>query len=184
MAPDGGVVEVGVGQRIAQLRQDRSEAPQDHIQRRTSERIKDALKRAGASQKSELTKAQADRAAEASPQRRGKALLDFIMSGEKKAGPPREARQINWDTPFKKGDSPGYLAMISIDGGKNFELVDTFQGLGLEGEKNLAEKLGVSFPEGLRDLVAKDEVRVLSMNARYVNLSDGSTERGGDSSDE
>ena len=140
------------------------------------ELAKAALKRAGMSQDlKSYEKDQIDRAASVSPQRRGKSLKEFITSGEKAPGPPRDTRQIEWDTPFKKGDSPGYIAMLSKNDGKSYEFVGTFQGVGVEGEKNLAKVLGVSFPEGLRDLVAKKNYRVLSMNARYVNLSAGAT---------
>ena len=162
---------------------DKGKAPEAEEKKEPTreELIKDALSRAGISTDlSGYEKDQLDRAASVSPQRRGRALREFIMTGPKSAAPPRDVRQINWNTPFKHDEngqavaSPGYLIMLKKPGAKNFELVGTHQGTGVEGEKAAAELLGVSYPEGLRELVEKGQV--LSMNARYVNLSDGATQ--------
>lgn len=135
------------------------------------ERIQAALGRADMSTDLKgYEKAQLDRAADVAPQRRGKALREFILHGPKDGASdkPRPVRRFEWSGEYK--EQPGYLTLISRNGG-DWEQVGVLQGTGTEFERNLASALGVD-ENAMAESLRSEEARVLVLNTRYLDVGD------------
>lgn len=138
------------------------------------ELAKAAMKRAGLSENlSSYEPDQIKRAAESAPQRRGKALADFIMTGPK-ASKPRDQKVLNWDYSHKTEFAGQYALFASAKGKEAYRLAGHFAGNGLEGEKAMAKLLGVSHPDGLKKWTTEHDA--FTVTARYYDRVDGLVE--------
>lgn len=130
--------------------------------------------------------AQLERAATASPRRRGKSLREFILHGDSKPsgnGQPRARRRVEWLMEREHQGESGFYAMLSRDDGKTFEPLGLLPNTsGAEFEKSIAEALGVKYEE-LDAWLREHDAQVLTVNNRFVSIGVGAEEEKQESED-